>query len=207
MSTKFHLHLLRARLGKLSNNLETHGEDDRVPGFTFPVDGEIDREQLDELMGKGFASRVFDKNGNPAAGFTNCAPLAHRWVWAKVHADLIGEEGGPSDLEFDDCRVKDLALEFHQGAMTQVHFSLYLHPGLGDANLALQRYQRCELGELVLHGGERQLKASDRQGALALGGQASAPAAGGESGASDTAGASGSASTAAGDEGDAAGLH
>lgn len=172
MSAKFHLHLLHPRIGKMSNNLEKHGEDD-VPGHTYPVSGEIDSTQLDDLMGKGFAKRIFTETGAPAPGFANCAPLAHQWRWAKVHADWIGEEGGPALFELTDCAVKDLTLEFHEGRMTVVKFSLYLHPEFGDVNTGLQKWQRQELGELVLDGGERQLKVSDRQAKLPLGGQAS----------------------------------
>jgi len=171
--SKFHLHVLHPRLGKIANNLEKHGEED-VPGFTLPVSCELDRESLDGIMGAGFAARVFTKSGDPAPGFTNCAPMAHRWTWAKIHADLIAEEGGPSVLEFDGCHVKALTLTFRAGWMTECEFHLYLNPGLGEENLSLQKWQRQELGELVLTGGERQLKASDRQASLPLGGQGSA---------------------------------
>jgi hypothetical protein len=148
------------RLGKISNNLERHG-DDRETGFTLPISElMLTKAELNALMrDKDTYASWFDTSGGAKA----IEPMPwwgeDRFYLSEVfEADklLIGVSG-ESEHEFESsgdpkgddyrpaCTMSKLTLKPCVGGMTEVHMSLYLRPGRGRANLALQQHQDREI--------------------------------------------------------------
>lgn len=185
------------RLGKIANNLERHG-DDHVTAFTIPVTelmltkAELNAFLRDKLTHASWFAA--------ASGAAAVEPMA--WWGGEsfyVSETFQGDQAmitvsGDRDLEFDavgdpkddDYRpaitVKGIVLTPQVGGMTELRCSVYVRPGVGKTNLALQEHQHREVKLTILDG--RVLEREKRQPQLDLGGdgdKAGAAAAGGES--------------------------
>lgn len=148
------------RLGKVSNNLERQGSD-YVTGFTIPF-GElmITKAELNALMrDKDTHASWFNAGG---AG-KSVEPMPW-WGGVPFYLDEVFEAdsamiivSGDKELEFtstgdpkeDDYRpaaiLSKLTLRPQVGGMTEVRGSIYLRPGIGKTNLALQDHQHREV--------------------------------------------------------------
>jgi len=148
------------RLGKISNNLERHGED-YVTAFTLPfTELMLTKAELNSFMrDKLTHTSWFDTSkGNAAA-----EPMA----WWGGESFYLSESfqadraaiivSGDRELEFessgdpkeDDYRpamvISKLVLTPQVGGMVEARGSLYLRPGIGKTNLALQDHQHREV--------------------------------------------------------------
>lgn len=156
-----------ARMGKLSNNLENHG-DEKVPAFTLPFTVMLTHEQLDKLMGRYFHRSLFNREKDlwqPVDGFRRCNPLALTDHYEKAVARITVH--GDRSVEFHDCKVDKLSLAPQTGGLTELRFQIYLRPGLGDENLLLQEYQAREVALEVT--GKLAAKKNPQQDKLPLG--------------------------------------
>lgn len=148
------------RLGKISNNLERAGED-YITGFTIPFsDLMLTKAELNTLMrDKDCHASWF----NAASGGKAVEPMPW-WGGVPFYLDETFEAdkamvtvSGDNDLEFeakgdpkeDDYRpasiISKLTLRPQVGGMTEVRGSIYLRPGIGKTNLALQNHQHREV--------------------------------------------------------------
>lgn len=162
-----------ARMGKISNNLERHGDEDVITGFTLPLELRITRGQLQELMGEAFDAAVWV--ASPVSGGGSF--IAAEWVTRLLPFLLGGEvyEGvaavmglGGRELEFADSRVSHITLlAFGLGGIVQVGCHLYVRPGIGQENLLLQEYQEHEVA-VSMSQGKLRVKADKRQQQLPL---------------------------------------
>jgi hypothetical protein len=126
----------------------------------------LDDEQINALLGDKYAYRcLFNKAkdaSKPCDWLTKCDPikLTESFEDAVVMITLIGDE----ELEFEDCRLKDLSLEFSPNYAGQcaMSFKLYLQPGIGKENLQLQEHQNHEV-RLTVTNATVMLKAKGRQ--------------------------------------------
>ncbi len=165
--TTFALTDEHAQLGKISNNLEKHGEDDLITGFTLPLRLRIDRNQLVELMGEDFDKAVWAADGS-------CADWARRVLPLELDGEVYVEVAaalslGGRELEFTDSRVTKLQmLAFAPGGITELKCHLYLRPGIGDENLLLQEYQEQEIS-VSISSGKLRVKSDKVQQQLPLG--------------------------------------
>lgn len=158
-----------ARMGKISNNLEHHGDTDRITGFTVPLELQIPRLQLITLMGIAFDACVWaivDGLLTGADWVRRVLPLALAdEVYVGVAAMLIL---GGRELEFTDCRVSHITiLALGNGGITHVKCHLYVRPGIGSENLLLQEYQEQEIA-VQLSSGKLRVKADKAQQQLPL---------------------------------------
>lgn len=163
-----------ARMGKISNNLELHGEDDEVIAFAIPCELMLTAEQLDALMGTYFHRALFNTDAatrleTPLDGFRRCKPLELEDAYEGVRVRI-------DDHEFRDCRVQKFVLEPQVGGLTKLRVQVYLRPGLGDENLALQELQHREIA-LQIYEGKLAAKKNARQSELPLGEPANGAAA------------------------------
>lgn len=148
------------RLGKISNNLEKHGAE-WVTAFTIPVtDLMLNKAELNDFLRDKYAHQSwFDTSkGNAAA-----EPM--RWWNGEsfyVSESFEAESGaitvsGDKQLDFesegdpkeDNYRaaivVSKIVLTPQVGGLTEVRCSVYLRPGIGKTNLALQDHQHREV--------------------------------------------------------------
>jgi hypothetical protein len=144
-----------ARLGKISNNLEKHGEESKT-GFTLPLKLRIARPMLVGLMGEEFDRCAWtigptnEINGIPS-WLRRLLPLkldGETYVGVKsaivVGGNLEPEHG--QELLFDDCHVSKITIiAMAPGGITELDCHLYLNPGIGSENLLLQEYQEREV--------------------------------------------------------------
>lgn len=156
-----------AQLGKISNNLEKHGDADLITGFTLPLRLRIPRFQLVDLMGEEFDRAVWSKDGGCSDWARRVLPLE---LFDEVYVGVAALLGlGGRELEFADCRVSHVTMfAFAPGSITEVKCHLYVRPGIGSENLLLQEYQEHEIA-VSMSSGKLQVKADKRQQQLALG--------------------------------------
>lgn len=148
------------RLGKVSNNLERQGSN-YVTGFTIPFsDLMLTKAELNTLMrDKDCHASWFNTGGAGKA----IEPMPW-WGGVPFYLDETFEAdkamivvSGDKELEFessgdpkeDDYRpaviVSKLTLRPQVGGMTELRGSVYLRPGIGRTNLALQDHQHREV--------------------------------------------------------------
>jgi hypothetical protein len=168
-----------ARLGKIANNLETHGQSEsKVTGFTLPLKLRIPRSQLVGFMGEEFDRCVWVIN--PTNEIEGGAPWVRRllpfalegevYVGARSEIVVGGnlEPDHGKALEFNDCRVSKIEIAaMGPGGITEVNCHLYVHPGIGSENLLLQEYQEREVAVQITTGKLR-VKADKAQQDLPL---------------------------------------
>lgn len=134
----------QCQMGKYSNNLEKHGEED-VLAWTIPIVGVLlYAHQLEVLLHDSHGSEAFFVRAKDdlleARPWTTYAdPVSLTEAYDGVAVEMkLGEEV----ISFERCRIKDLTLgRFFQGGVTQVDFKLQIAPGLDRVNLLMQEYQ------------------------------------------------------------------
>lgn len=169
------------RLGKISNNLEKHGGD-WITGFTIPVTGlMLTRAELNAFMRDKFCHQSWFDTSKPGAP----EPMAwwggeSFYVSESFEADkaTITVSGG-TELDFEstgdpkeeDYRagivVEKIILTPQTGGMTELTCSIYVLPGIGKKNLALQDHQHREVKITLVDG--RVLERKKRQPELPMG--------------------------------------
>jgi hypothetical protein len=160
-----------ARMGKISNNLEKHGEAQSIiTGFTLPLELRIPRHQLAELMGERFDSHIWTLDGQgmqTGDDWTRrCLPFA---LTDETYVGVAAVLGlGGRELEFADSRVTNIQLlAFGNGGITHVKCHLYVRPGIGSENLLLQEFQEHEVA-VSMSSGKLRVKADKAQQQLPL---------------------------------------
>lgn len=168
MEKQFLLEDAICKIGKISNNLEKHGDED-VTEFNLPVfDLILTNEQLGELYGDPYTHRSwFNINGGlqqPMDWLKAASPIGNDVIFEGIEATIRL----PSDeeLEFSNCRAKDFQFTGVVGG-TELTFKLQLCPGLGRENLLLQEYQNREV-RLSIADAKIALKKKGRQKDLPL---------------------------------------
>lgn len=162
-----------ARLGKISNNLERHGDEDTVTGFTLPLKLRIDRNQLLELMGAEFNAAAWLGSSEAVPWIRRVLPLALEGeTYAEVKSAIIVggnlEPAHGKELLFENCRVSQIKIvALAPGGITEIHCHLYVRPGIGSENLLLQEYQEREVA-VQMTSGKLRVKADKAQQDLPL---------------------------------------
>lgn len=175
------------RLGKISNNLERHGED-YVTAFMLPfTELMLTKAELNSFMrDKLTHASWFDTSKGIAAA----EPMA----WWGGESFYLSETfqadkamitvSGDRDLEFessgdpkeDDYRpamvISKLMLTPQVGGMVEARGSLYLRPGIGKTNLALQDHQHREVKLTLVNARVAERDKKQPQLALGEGGEA-----------------------------------
>lgn len=158
-----------ARMGKIGNNLERHGDTDEMLGWTLPITAMLPAEQIDALKGEYFHRSLYNINKNPwevVEGFKDCAPLEDERTFEGVKASLqftIAQR----ELEFEGCRVTKIFYEAQLGGLTKTWFHLYVHPEIGEETSLLLEHQNGEVS-ITLADGKLALKKNPKQQSLPL---------------------------------------
>jgi hypothetical protein len=148
------------RLGKISNNLERHGED-YVTAFTIPVtELMLSKSELNAFMRDKLCWNSWYDTAKRNSAAEPCA-------WWGGESFYVGDSyeadkgsitvSGEKELEFestgdpkeDDYRaamtISKIKLTPQVGGLTELCASLYLRPGIGKTNLVLQDHQHREV--------------------------------------------------------------
>lgn len=160
-----------AKMGKISNNLELHGEAQSViTGFTLPIELQVPRAQLVQLMGEDFDRAVWTVD---ATGMVTGTDWARRLLALSLSGETyIGVAAvlglGGRELEFADCHFSKIEiLALGNGGMTHLKGHLYVRPGIGSENLLLQEFQEHEIA-VSISCGKLRVKADKAQQQLPL---------------------------------------
>jgi hypothetical protein len=158
-----------ARMGKIGNNLERHGDTDEMLGWTLPITAMLPAEQVDALKGEYFHRSLYNINKNPwevVEGFKDCAPLEDERTFEGVRA-FLQFTIAKKELEFEGCRVTKIFYEAQLGGLTKTWFHLYVHPEIGEETSLLLEHQNSEVS-ITLADGKVALKKNPKQQSLPL---------------------------------------
>jgi hypothetical protein len=148
------------RMGKISNNLERHG-DDYVPAFTIPItELMLTKAELNALMrdplcwASWYASGGKGKADEPMPWWSGESFDLHESFEADKAMIIVS---GDRELSFestgdpkeDDYRaamaISGITLLPRTGGMTELNCKVYVLPGMSKTNLALQDHQHREI--------------------------------------------------------------
>lgn len=172
MEPQFAIENAICKMGKISINLEKHGEEEVIV-FAIPVTGamlpaDLDSDDPANLIAGDphFTRSVFNDN----KGFLEPMPwvrspirIPEKYEGAQVSIKLPSDEV----LEFEGARIGNIETMPMAGGMVSVDFQVQLHPELDRVNLLLQEYQHHEIGISVLDA-KVALKKSKKQKELPL---------------------------------------
>lgn len=168
------------RMGKISNNLEKHGEE-YVTAFTIPISGVmLTKDELNEFMG--------DKHCH-ASWFETKRDVQQPMPWwgtesfgisgAYASDSLVIVVSGDRALEFEAeepeeegadvrpaCELSRITLTPQVGGLTEMAFALSVRPDLGKTNLMLQEHQHREVKLSILEASAKER--AEKQAALPL---------------------------------------
>lgn len=143
------------KMGKISNNLEKHGEEERIC-FAIPITGvmleaKLERDDPANLIAGDelFTRSVFNNSKGflePMKWVASPIPRPEKYENAKVFITLPSDEV----LEFEGARVGGIEQMPTAGGMVQHDFQVQVHPDLDRVNLLLQEYQDHEIKITVL---------------------------------------------------------
>jgi hypothetical protein len=171
------------RLGKISNNLERHGTE-YVTGFTIPITGLLlTKAELNAFLGDKFTHQSWFDTSNSALNPMSWWGEEWFYVTPTYEADeLTIKVSGNKNLSFESedpkgdaddaepglpaCVLSGISLRPLQGGQVEMNFKLYLRPGMGKENLALQEHQHREVKITIK---AKAQKKSDKQPALPFG--------------------------------------
>lgn len=156
-----------ARMGRISSNLEKHGEE-FVKAFDIPLTVMLAAEEVDDLVGAGAAKAFFvQKDGvkELAALSTHSAPFTFDENFDQATIDL--RLAGDAELQYAECKVSNLVLTPKVGGLTETKFSVRVRPD-GDECLALLEQQMREV-HIAISNSKVALKKSPKQAELNLG--------------------------------------
>lgn len=153
-------------LGKISNNLEKHGEDE-VTAFAVPFDEcPLERDELNAIFGDKYFDRcVFNKSARAEGPCTWLGMVEPLKLREKYHeAVVLMTVSGDRELEFDEVQLSDLTITFDPkyGAVGILSGKFYVRPGIGPANLLLQEHQHRRV-KVTITNATVQLKAKSKQ--------------------------------------------
>ena len=120
-----------AVLGKVSNNIENHG-DEEVTAFDIPVSGILlSREQVNQLLDDSVADRVLfnttrTKDVQPSLKCFEPFALKDKFDGATIRFDFGTGKGEKFTLK--DCKAKGVTLEPQNGGNTLVALSIRVRP-------------------------------------------------------------------------------
>jgi hypothetical protein len=184
---KKHTKILRldgklCRFGKISNNLERHG-DDYVTAFTIPVtELMLTKAELNAFMRDKYCHQSWydTTKGNQAAEPMPWWGGESFYVSEAFEADkgsiiVSGDrelefesEGDPKEDTYKPAIVvSKIVLTPRTGGLTEFNGSIYVRPGIGKTNLALQDHQHREVKLTLIDG--RVAEREKRQPQLPMG--------------------------------------
>lgn len=152
-----------ARMGKLSNNLEKHGEED-VTAFDIPFDGiTLTSEQLCAFLEDPYADRwLFNTKANVReSNLARFKPLELDEIFDEATVVLTIFD---TSYTFSDCRVKDIVLLGQRGGDVLLSLNVRLRPENDDQIVTLIAQQNHEVkidvqdAKIVLKGGRKQIE-------------------------------------------------
>ena len=141
----FSLKNQRCQMGKISNNLEMHGEQE-VIAFDVPFTTEIRKRQINALLGDQADERLFNSVADvlqPHDLFTRCAPLAvlERFDRGKALVALSDKRS----FEFEEVLISKINLAPRTGGVAELSFTMRVRPTSNAEMGGLLEWQRREV--------------------------------------------------------------
>jgi hypothetical protein len=132
-------------MGKIANNIETHGDEEKT-AFSFPVTGlMLTREQLNELLDDPHADRALFNTKRSGEIEPNLRALLPHHIEQNFEGATVRLKVGELKFVLKGCKVKEVELKPQNGGNTEVSFKLYLRPEDDKQILALLGHQRREI--------------------------------------------------------------
>lgn len=150
-----------AQMGKISNNLEKHGEKD-VTAFDIPISAvTLKPEQFNALSEDAYADRWLfsDKADIREPNLSKFEPLVLRDTFEEA---LVAMKVGGDAFSFADARIKDVQFEGKRGGDILCSFNVRVRPENDKQILQLIAYQNREISidiqdaKVCMKGGRRQ---------------------------------------------------
>lgn len=174
---------VRARQGKISNNLLKFGADMYVPEFTIPItEVMLTREQLGVFLGDPYAFNAwYQQRGEvwePCTWWSHSkgeftvddayvAELCQLKYSGDVTVEFKSDERDPNDKDAEitpACRISTIKFIPRVGGLTEMRFHLHVRPSYSKENLVLQEHQNRPLeisvgaAKLVQKGKQQELE-------------------------------------------------
>lgn len=168
MDKQFQVNETLCEYGKLSNNLEKHG-DQEITSFALPFASVmIDEATANAIAGDPYFTRsIFNDN----KGFLEpCTWVRESIRFPEKYDSAVASITLPSDeiLTFEDCRIGAIEIMPTAGGLCELKFQLQVAPGIGRENLLLQEYQHSKSIKLEIADAKVALKKKSGQANLAL---------------------------------------
>ena len=171
------------RMGKISNNLETHGGE-YVTAFTFPITGcMLTESELNAFMDDKYTAASWYETrsgvkypmrwwGEEEFSITPAYEADSLEIKVSGDREIKFEREDAKDEDDDEtgraaCKISNIRLKPVQGGFTEMKFSLTVLPGISRVNLMLQEHQHREV-KLSLGNGQAVAKKT-KQDELPLG--------------------------------------
>lgn len=155
-----------AMMGKISNNLEKHGDDD-VTAFEVPFEAiALTREQFNAQMEDPYADRWLftDKADMREPNLAKFKPLELVDTYEEA---IVSVTFGEKAYTFHDCRIKGVTFEGKRGGDIMLALSVRIRPENPEQIIALIDYQNHEV-KIDVQDAKVVLKGGRKQGELAL---------------------------------------
>lgn len=172
MEPQFAIEDAICKMGKISNNLEKHGAEERIC-FAIPITGVMLEAKLERddpanlIAGDELFTRSIYNNSKgflePMKWVASPIPRPEKYENAKVIITLPSDEV----LEFEGSRVGGIEQMPTAGGMVKHDFQVQVHPDLDRVNLLLQEYQDHEI-KITVHDAKVALKKKNKQQSLPL---------------------------------------
>lgn len=150
-----------AMMGKISNNLEKHGEED-VTAFEVPVDAiALSAEAFNALIEDPYADRWLF-NDKAEMREPNAAKFKPLEMLDTFEEAVIVMTLGEKAFTFHDCRIKSVTIDAKRGGDIMLGFSVRIRPENPEQIVTLIDYQNHEIkidvqdAKVVLKGGRKQ---------------------------------------------------
>lgn len=173
MEPTFEIEDALCELGKISNNLESHG-DEQVVVFAIPVTGAMlpvamtAEDPVNAIAGDPYFTRsVFnDKAGfyEPMKWVREAIPFPENYDKATVRIELPGDEV----LDFIDSRIGKISLMPTAGGLIEVCFQIQIKPDLERESQLLLEYQGHKNIKITVLDAKIALKKGGKQQQLPL---------------------------------------
>lgn len=150
-----------AMMGKISNNLEKHGEED-VTAFEVPIDAiALTAEAFNALIEDPYADRWLF-NDKAEMREPNAAKFKPLEMLDTFEEAVVSMTLGDKEHMFHDCRIKGVTIEAKRGGDIMLGFSVRIRPENPEQIITLIDYQNHEIkidvqdAKVVLKGGRKQ---------------------------------------------------
>jgi hypothetical protein len=132
--------LTHAHMGKLANNIEHHGAEDKN-AFDLPItEIELSREQLNQLFDDAHAERAL-YNTTGTGDIEPALPAINPIKLHEAYKAVVAFNIGGLEFTLQECKISNLELELQRGGVSKLSFTLRVRPEKDKQFLAFLGHQ------------------------------------------------------------------